>query len=62
MSFFEFFCSIIIGVFIGLVLMAIILEDKVITINELNECGYDYNKYSKVINGVETNWVEITKR
>ena len=46
----------------GVLFMTFILEDKVITIKELNEHGYDYNKYSKVINGVETNWVEIIKR
>lgn len=62
MNFFEFFISVIIGVFMGVLFMAFILEDKVITIKELNEHGYDYNKYSKVINGVETNWVEIIKR
>ena len=48
--------------FIGIVSFAIMFDDKVITIKELNEHGYDYNKYSKVINGVETNWVEIIKR
>lgn len=62
MNFLEFLCSFIFGMFIGIVSFAIMFDDKVITIKELNECGYNYNKYSQVINGVETNWVEIVKR
>ena len=62
MNFFEFLIPVIIGVFMGVLFMTFILEDKVITIKKLNECGYNYNKYSQVINGVETNWVEIIKR
>lgn len=62
MNFLEFLCSFIFGMFIGIVSFAIILDDKVITIKELNECGYNYNKYYQAVNGVETNWVEIVKR
>ena len=47
---------------IGVMIVLIVIKGKIITIKELNECGYDYKEYSMVINGVSTNWVEIIKR
>ena len=47
---------------IGVMIVLIVIKGKIITIKELNECGYDYKEYSTVINGVSTNWVEIIKR
>ena len=61
MNFIEYLLTYIIGVFTGVIIVVLVFEGKVITIKELNKCGYDYKKYSMVINRVSTNWVEITK-
>ena len=47
--------------FIGFIIVSIELKGKIITIKELNKCGYDYKEYSTVINGVSSNWFEIIK-
>ena len=62
MNFIDYLLKFIIGMIIGFIIIAIVLKGKIITIKELNECGYDYKEYSMVINGVSTNWVEIIKR
>lgn len=62
MNFIEYLITYIIGMVIGVMIVLIVIKGKFITIQELNKCGYDYRKYSMVINGVSTNWVEIIKR
>ena len=62
MNFIEYLITYIIGMAMGVVIVLIVIKGKIITIKELNECGYDYKEYSMVINGVSTNWVEIIKR
>ena len=62
MNFIEYLLTYLIGMAIGVMIVLIVIKGKIITIKELNECGYDYKEYSMVINGVSTNWVEIIKR
>ena len=62
MNFIEYLLTYLIGMAIGIMIVLIVIKGKIITIKELNECGYDYKEYSMVINGVSTNWVEIIKR
>ena len=59
MNFIDYLITFILGMLIGFIIVAIELKGKIITIKELNKCGYDYKEYSMVINGVSTNWVEI---
>ena len=61
MNFTDYLITFILGMFIGFIIVAIELKGKIITIKELNKCGYDYKEYSTVINGVSSNWFEIIK-
>ena len=61
MNFIEYLLTYLIGMVIGVMIVLIVIKGKIITIKELNECGYDYKEYSTVINGVSSNWFEIIK-
>ena len=61
MNFIDYLITFILGMLIGVMIVLIVIKGKIITIKELNECGYDYKEYSTVINGVSSNWFEIIK-